>query len=156
MITRDCMIKTCGLREFIINSSPANSTFSSVMPKTKGWGWAHKSPCIVIGCCICTTVRLFYFPSCPLCLESARTVNLRGKKGYVIALVLGGSNGLPLSFFQNFSLLEASGFSCLFVWTMFSDPSLLYPEPHSIQGGFSSWWYWRFKPKANKELAVCL
>lgn len=78
------------------------------------------------------------------------------EEGLRIALVLGGFNGLPSSF----SLWEASGFSCLYVWSMFSDPSLLFPEPYSThpsRGGFSSWcWYWQFEPKANKELAVCL
>lgn len=56
------------------------------------------SPCILTGCRVCP-VLLSFFPSSLLCLESTRTVNLRGKTGSLIALVSGGFHGLPSGFF---------------------------------------------------------
>lgn len=119
------------------------------------------SPCVLTGCSVCPLSCCLFFPSSLLCLQSTRTVNLRGKTGSLIALVSGGFHGLPSGFFSLKRFSPRSGWALLAfcLGHVFRPPSLS-PGPrstHPTQGSFSSWnWYRQVEPKANKELAVCL
>lgn len=109
-------------------------SFCSVILKTKVcfitvplWGAAVF---VQLSCCFISRHAL-------LCLESIGTVNLRGKTGSLIALVLGGFSGLPSGFFLNFFSVRSKWILLAFCLGHVFRPHLFcLLSPLPSQGGF--------------------